>query len=29
MTKAEFLQSMRFLPEWETLGMDPQELFEL
>jgi hypothetical protein len=29
MTKAEFLQLMRFPPEWEALGMYPQELFEL
>ena len=28
MTKAEFLQLMRFPPEWEALGMYPQELFE-
>jgi len=29
MTKAEFLQLMRFPPEWEALRMYPQELFEL
>ena len=29
MTKSEFLHLMRFPLEWDTLGMYPQELFEL
>lgn len=28
MTKAEFLKLMRFPPQWQELGMYPDELFE-
>ena len=29
MTKSEFLKLMRFPPEWDALGMYPDELFDI